>query len=132
MAGDLTIGRVAKLAGVGVETIRYYQRRGLLAQPDKPLGGHRRYPAEMVQRLRFIKRAQALGFTLEEVAGLLWLEEACLCAETRELAARKMDLIDRQLAGLAAMRAVLADLVQQCDRGQATKGCPIIQVLAQD
>lgn len=132
MAKELTIGRVATLAGVNVETIRYYQRRRLLGEPPKPMGGYRRYPAEMVKTLRFIKRAQALGFTLEEVAGLLHLEEACACVETRALAAHKVDLIDRKLADLAAMRGALASLVQQCDAGEPAKGCPIIQVLSQD
>jgi MerR family mercuric resistance operon transcriptional regulator len=136
MSSELTIGRVAKLAGVNVETIRYYQRRGLLAEPDKPPGGYRRYPAKMVNNIRFIKRAQALGFTLEEVAGLLKLEEASACAETRAMAAHKIDLIDRKLTDLNAMRKVLAGLVQQCDQqcgaGEPAKGCPIIQVLSQD
>ncbi len=132
MASELTIGRVAKLAGVNVETIRYYQRRRLIAEPDKPHMGYRRYPADIVKRIRFIKRAQALGFTLEEIAELLRLEEARACAETRALAAHKMRLIDGKLTGLAAMRKALAGLVQQCDRKQPAKGCPIIQVLEQD
>lgn len=132
MASELTIGRVAKLAGVNVETIRYYQRRRLLAEPVKPHMGYRRYPADSVKHIRFIKRAQALGFTLEEIAELLRLEEARACAETRALAAHKMRLIDRKLTGLAAMRKALAGLVQQCDRKQPSKGCPIIQVLEQD
>jgi len=132
MASELTIGRVAKLAGVNVETIRYYQRRRLIAEPDKPHMGYRRYPADIVKRIRFIKRAQALGFTLEEIAELLRLEEARACAETRALAAHKMRLIDRKLTGLKAMRKALGGLVQQCDRKQPTKGCPIIQVLEQD
>lgn len=132
MASELTIGRVAKLAGVNVETIRYYQRRGLLAEPDKPHMGYRRYPADSVKHIRFIKRAQALGFTLEEIAELLQLEEARACAETRTLAAHKMRLIDQKLTGLAAMRKALAGLVQQCDRKQPVEGCPIIQVLEQD
>ena len=131
MASELTIGRVAKLAGVNVETIRYYQRRKLLAEPVKPHMGYRRYPADSVKHIRFIKRAQALGFTLEEIAELLRLEEACACAETRDLAAHKMRLIDRKLTGLAAMRKALAGLVQQCDRKQPSKGCPIIEVLEQ-
>lgn len=132
MASELTIGRVAKLAGVNVETIRYYQRRGLLAEPEKPHMGYRRYPADSVRHIRFIKRAQALGFTLEEIAELLRLEEARACPETRALAAHKMELIDRKLTGLAAMRNALAGLVQQCDRKRPTKGCPIIKVLGQD
>ena len=132
MVNELTIGRVAELAGVNVETIRYYQRRGLLAEPVKPLGGHRRYPLETVSHIRFIKRAQALGFTLEEVASLLTLEEACACAETRALAAHKVELIEQKISDLSAMRDVLAGLVQQCDAGEPAKGCPIIQVLSQD
>ena len=132
MAPELTIGRVAKLAGVNVETIRYYQRRGLLAEPEKPHMGYRRYPADSVRHLRFIKRAQGIGFTLKEIAELLRLEEARACAETRALAAYKMELIDQKLTGLAAMRNALAGLVRQCDRKQPTKGCPIIEVLGQD
>ena len=132
MASELTIGRVAKLAGVNVETVRYYQRRRLIAEPDKPHMGYRRYPADIVKRIRFIKRAQALGFTLEEITELLRLEEARACAETRALATHKMELIERKLTSLAAMRKALAGLVQQCDRKQPAKGCPIIQVLEQD
>ena len=132
MASKLTIGRVAKLAGVNVETVRYYQRRGLLAEPNKPHIGYRLYQADIVKHIRFIKRAQALGFTLEEITELLRLEEARACAETRDLAAHKMRLIDQKLMGLTAMRKALADLVQQCDRKQPAKGCPIIEVLEQD
>ena len=132
MAKELMIGKIAKLAKVNVETIRYYQRRGLLAEPDKPHMGYRRYPADSVKHLRFIKRAQALGFTLEEVAELLRLEEARACPATRALAAHKMRVIDQKLTGLVAMRKALAGLVQQCDRKQPAKGCPIIQVLEQD
>ena len=132
MASELTIGRVAKLAGVNVETIRYYQRRRLLTEPVKPHMGYRRYPPDSVKHIRLIKRAQALGFTLEEIAELLRLEEARACAETRDLAAHKMELIDRKLTGLAAMRKALAGLVQQCEKKQVSKGCPIIEVLEQD
>ena len=132
MAGDLTIGKLAVTAGVNIETIRYYQRRGLLEEPAKPFGGHRRYPAGAVKRVRFIKRAQALGFTLTEITGLLGLEDAHACAETRDLASRKLTLIEDKMADLAAMRQALADLVHQCDSGAKGSSCPIIQVLAQD
>jgi MerR family mercuric resistance operon transcriptional regulator len=132
MSNGLTIGRVAKLAGVNVETIRYYQRRGLLHEPDKPLGSYRRYPTETVRHLRFIKRAQALGFTLEEVASLLSLEQASACAETRAVAAHKVDLIDRKIADLASIRAALASLVEQCDAGKSANGCPIIAALSRE
>jgi MerR family mercuric resistance operon transcriptional regulator len=135
MSAALTIGRLARLAGVNVETIRYYQRRGLVEAPARVDGGYRHYPAEAVSQLRFIKRAQALGFTLEEVAGLLGLSRVSACAETRAVAARKVALIDRKLADLAAMRAALADLVTQCDANQAEQtevACPIIVSLARD
>lgn len=131
MAQELTIGKVAKLAEVNVETIRYYQRRGLLAEPDKPYMGYRRYPADIVKHIRFIKRAQALGFTLNEVAVLMELEEACACGKTRALARDKINAIDQKMSGLTSMRKALATLVRQCEAGEATKGCPIIRALEQ-
>ena len=131
MRSDLTIGKLAERAGVNVETIRYYQRRGLLDEPKKPLGGHRHYPPDTTKRVRFIKRAQALGFTLEEVAGLFRLDAACACEETRELAAHKLALIEEKLAELAAMRKGLAALVSKCGKG-GNRPCPIIQVLVTD
>jgi MerR family mercuric resistance operon transcriptional regulator len=129
---DLSIGRLADEAGVNVETIRYYQRRGLMQEPDKPVDGHRRYPLAAVKRVRFIKRAQVLGFTLDEVGSLLALDEARACADTRELAAHKLQVIESKLADLKAMRKALSALLRQCDAG-ATKGtCPIIHALAAD
>lgn len=100
----LSIGKLAEAAGVNIETIRYYQRRGLLEEPPKPPGGHRRYSAEQLKRVRFIKRAQALGFTLSDVGGLLALDAACACKETRALAERKLALIERKIIDLAAMQ----------------------------
>jgi len=123
---------VAKLANVNVETVRFYQRRGLLKEPPKPRDGYRRYGDEMVDQIRFIKRAQLLGFTLEEVAGLLKLEDARACAETRSLAAHKLELITRKLEDLSAMQQALADLVVQCDQGGRAAGCPIIQALSKE
>lgn len=131
-AAELTIGKLAGAVGVNIETIRYYQRRGLLDEPPKPLGGHRRYAPEQVRRLRFIKRAQALGFTLDEIAALLTLDAACACADTRTLAIRKLSLIERKIADLAAMRQALGNLVQQCDAGGGHAACPIIDVLERD
>ena len=129
---EVTIGRLAALAGVNVETIRYYQRRGLLDEPRKPLGGYRHYPTEVAKRVRFIKRSQALGFTLEETASLLRLDGADCSADTRELAAHKVALIERKLVDLAAMRDALAALVRQCDAGQVEASCPIIRALSRD
>jgi MerR family mercuric resistance operon transcriptional regulator len=126
----LSIGKLAEAAGVNIETIRYYQRRGLLEEPPKPPGGHRRYSAEQLKRVRFIKRAQALGFTLSDVGGLLALDAACACKETRALAERKLALIERKIIDLAAMQKALGALVQQCDAGGGGPNCPIIDVLA--
>lgn len=127
----LTIGQVAKAANVNVETIRYYQRRGLLPEPVKPLGGHRRYSDEDVTRLKFIKRAQVLGFTLEEIENLLRLEEAICCRETHNLAAHKLAVIDDKIADLLKMREVLSGLMNQCEAGNQEGDCPIIQSLVQ-
>ena len=132
MTTGLSIGKLAQTAGVNIETIRYYQRRGLLDEPSKPLGGYRHYLPEQVKRLRFIKRAQALGFTLDEVGMLLTLDAACACSETRALAMRKLAMIEQKMADLAAMRQVLGELVQKCDAGDGGASCPIIDVLNRD
>jgi len=129
---ELTIGRLAAEAGVNVETIRYYQRRGLVPEPDKPINGQRRYAGDAVRRVRFIKRAQVLGFTLEEIGSLLELDEAHACAETRELAAHKLEVIESKLADLKAMRKALTALLRECDTGAAKGACPIIHALAAD
>lgn len=132
MLPKLTIGRVAAAAGVNVETIRYYQRRGLLEEPKKPLGEYRNYPMEMVKRIRFIKRAQALGFTLEDVGGLLQLNNTDACAKTRVLAAQKVASIEQKLFQLQTIRDALAKLVHQCDKKLKSSPCPIIQILELD
>ncbi|MDD1000038.1 Hg(II)-responsive transcriptional regulator [Pseudomonas sp. TNT2022 ID1044] len=129
MTAGLSIGKLAAAAGVNIETIRYYQRRGLLDEPPKPLGGYRRYLPGQVKRLRFIKRAQALGFTLNEVGALLSLDAVCTCSETRALAVRKLVMIEQKMADLAAMRQVLGGLVHKCDEGDGGAACPIIDVL---
>lgn len=129
---ELTIGRLADEAGVNVETIRYYQRRGLMTEPDKPTHGHRRYVADDVKRLRFIKRAQVLGFTLEEIGSLLDLDETHACAETRELAAHKLQVIETKLADLKAMRKALTSLLRECDTGTVRESCPVLHALIAD
>jgi MerR family mercuric resistance operon transcriptional regulator len=125
----LTIGEFAKQGGVNVETIRYYQRRGLLQEPDKPREGFRRYPQESVKRIRFIKRAQVLGFTLEEIHGLLALDERKACVETRGMAAHKLELIEQKIADLSRMRKALSRLVRACDASSSDDPCPIIHSL---
>lgn len=132
MHNSLTIGILAKRSGVNVETIRYYQRRSLLEEPSKPSGSFRRYPEESVKRVLFIKRAQTLGFTLEEIHGLLALDERKACVETREIAAHKLELIARKIADLSKIKKSLAHLVRSCDGSAAGSPCPIIHLLADD
>jgi MerR family mercuric resistance operon transcriptional regulator len=132
MNSSLAIGKLAQAAGVNVETIRYYQRRGLLAVPPKPLGGQRRYPDADVKRVRFIKRAQGLGFTLDEVGALLSLDRAHACAPTRALAAHKRALLEDKIADLTALHAALGKLIRQCDHRHGKTRCPIIETLARD
>jgi len=132
MNEELTIGRLAKAAGVNVETIRYYHRRGLVDAPYKPLGGHRRYAPSAVSRVRFIKRAQQLGFTLEEVTALLRLEDGQSCVETRRLAERKLALIETRIADLTRMRRTLKGLIIESAAGRRPRSCPIIATLSAD
>lgn len=132
MNGSLTIGTLAERGGVNVETIRYYQRRGLLEEPSKPSSGFRRYSPDSVKRVRFIKRAQSLGFTLEEILGLLALDEGKACLDTRGIAANKLKLIEKKIADLSKMKKSLARLVRACDASSAGAPCPIIHLLADD
>lgn len=128
--GELSIGSLAKAADVNVETIRYYQRRGLLDEPSKPPGGHRRYAAAAAARVRFVKRAQQLGFTLEEIKELLLLQDGQSCREARLLAERKLELIEMRIADLSRMRRSLKGLIAQCAEGKRPRSCPIIATLS--
>lgn len=129
---QLTIGRLAAATDVNVETIRYYHRRGLLAEPARHAGGHRRYHAGHLQRVRFIKRAQALGFTLNEIADLLELAGDCNCASMRNRAVQKRTLIDGKIAALTAIREAIDSLVRQCDASGGHADCPILDVLQRE
>ena len=120
-----TIGQLAQAASVHRETIRYYQRRALVVEPPKTLGGIRRYPVEVVQRIRFIKAAQELGFTLEEIGELLELDGAKACSQTREIAEARLEDIDEKLRSLRALRGTLAGLVERC-RSARGRRCPLI------
>ena len=121
---DLTIGSVAARAGVGVETVRFYQRKGLLAVPPRA-GGIRRYDARDVERLRFIKRAQAAGFTLAEIGELIALDAGEDRARARQLAAARIKALDTKIAELKGARASLARLARECGEDRAGP-CPII------
>ncbi|HHO69290.1 MAG TPA: MerR family transcriptional regulator [Gammaproteobacteria bacterium] len=127
--GELTIGRLARAAGVNVETIRYYQRIGLIEAPARPVQGYRCYPPDAVARVRFIKRAQELGFSLKEVAELLSLNDGD-CGEARAIAVRKLALIEQRLADLARLRDVLAATVEACLSSEAEGApCALIETL---
>jgi MerR family transcriptional regulator, mercuric resistance operon regulatory protein len=124
----LTIGRIARAAGVHIETVRYYQRRGLVSLPPKRARGFRYYTPATASRVRFIKRAQALGMSLKEVQRLLKLDAKGACAENRSLAAAKLALVEEKLLDLAKLRDVLRGLVAECDRPHG-RSCPIIEQL---
>jgi MerR family transcriptional regulator, mercuric resistance operon regulatory protein len=127
---SLTIGALAAAAGVHVETIRYYQRRGLIATPSRPRGGVRRYGADDADRLRFIKRAQAMGFTLAEVENLLHLRTSRSCRLTRELAKTKLQVVNARLRELRRLRRELVVLIAHCEANTEDSHCPVIDRLA--
>ncbi len=126
---SLTIGAFATAAGVNVESIRYYQRRGLLVEPKKALGGIRRYGDADIERVRFVKTAQRLGFTLDEVALLLKLEDGTHCSEAAVIAQHKLVEVRSRLADLSRMEAVLAQLVARCRTRRGNVSCPLIASL---
>lgn len=125
---SLTIGRLAKEAGVGVETVRYYQQRGLLPTPPGN-GSYRQYPLVLVDRIRFIKRAQELGFSLDEILELLALDENTDRSSIRQLAAGKIGQIQQKMDDLSRMLATLEQLVTCCARTSTEAPCPIIASL---
>jgi MerR family mercuric resistance operon transcriptional regulator len=124
-----SIGAFAKAAGVNVETIRFYQRKRLLAEPVRPPGGIRRYGNAEVARVKFVKSAQRLGFSLDEVAQLLRLEDGTHCTEAATLAALRLTDVRNRLADLTRMETALAVLVEQCGVRQRSVSCPLIASL---
>ncbi|MBI4006700.1 MAG: Hg(II)-responsive transcriptional regulator [Gammaproteobacteria bacterium] len=124
----LTIGRLAKLVCVNVETIRYYQHRGLIEQPTKPEQGYRTYSQKTLERILFIKRAQELGFTLDEVANLLALGESP-CQEVQEMAGQKIASVRAKIADLHRLEVVLDNLLTQCRSNPDQTHCPIVESL---
>ncbi|MEJ5330199.1 MAG: MerR family transcriptional regulator [Desulfobaccales bacterium] len=124
---ELTIGALARAAGVRVETIRYYQRRGLLPLPPRPAEGYRKYPPEAILKIRFIKRAQRLGFTLREIQELLALAnaEAISCSRMLAVTQRKLAEIERKITALNDIKEVLQELIQKCPGEGGLALCPI-------
>lgn len=126
----LTIGKLAKAAGVGVETVRYYQRCGLLSVPERAFGTVRRYSQQSLQRLYFIRRAQSLGFTLDEIQVLLRQSNGGSCKTARTLAEQKLDLVEKRLQDLRRLQAELERLVRQCHTHGNEASCPLIDALS--
>ncbi|MBA3547007.1 MAG: MerR family transcriptional regulator [Planctomycetes bacterium] len=124
-------GELAARAGVNVQTLRYYERRGLLKEPGRRPSGYREYPADAVSVIRFIKRAQELGFTLAEVEEVLLLQERdAPCAEVRAIAEAKMLDVQSKIRHLRAMKRSLAALVRACVTRRSLRGCSIIEALS--
>lgn len=126
----MTIGKLATAGGVGVETVRFYQRRGLLAEPDRN-GGVRRYDETDLTRLRFIRTAQTAGFTLTEIAELLALDATNERTRARELANNRIDEIDAKIDALKKARQSLRRLADECAEGSDGR-CPIIRAFEPD
>lgn len=127
---NLTIGKIATLAEVSVETIRYYQKIGLIKEPEKPLEGYRLYNIENIRELKFIKKAQRLGFTLTEIAELFEIGSG-KCTDIQAKASVKRDQISRQIADLQTLEQTLNDLIESCSHSSEAAHCPIIDSLSE-
>ncbi len=123
-----TIGSLAKTLGITVETIRFYERKGLVQQPPKPAQGYRNYTNDAAERIRFVKRAQELGFTLVEIKHLLSLEDS-RCGEIQSLAERKLQTVQIKLRDLTRLESALQTLLSQCSENDDKSNCPIIDSL---
>ena len=129
MSLSLTIGRLAQKSGVNIETVRYYQRLGIIEEPIKPVHGYRIYPPDTVDRILFIRRAKELGFSLGEISDLLDLGEGH-CEDVRHRAEEKRSYIDQQINDLQNLRATLDQLIKTCQAGSDEAHCPIVETLA--
>jgi MerR family copper efflux transcriptional regulator len=127
----LTIGEVAAQAKVHIETLRYYERRGLIARPPRSVSNYRRFPQEAVRRVQFIKRAQELGFSLTDIKELLALRASpeVQCGEIRAYAEAKIKAIDEKIDSLMAMKSALSTLVAVCSGHGPVTECPILESL---
>ena len=127
----LTIGQVAAAAAVNIQTIRYYERRGLFATPQRTPAGYRQYPVDAVTRLRFIKHAQELGFSLKEIQELLALRvrHGAACDTVEQKTRHKIELVERKIRDLERIRETLEDLAEACASRRPTDDCPILEAL---
>ncbi|KZC15917.1 MULTISPECIES: MerR family DNA-binding protein [Gammaproteobacteria] len=131
MTSALTIGRLALAADVHIETVRYYQRVGLLREPERPLGGVRRYEHQDLARLQFIRRAKTMGFTLDEIAGLLHLKGKRACEQTRRMTEHKLLDVRRKLEDLKRLETELMQLADDCAHAPRGEHCPTLNFLHQ-
>lgn len=131
MMSLLRIGAVASAAGVNVQTLRFYERKGLIREPERTDGGYRLYPEETIRLVQFIKRAQALGFTLTEIGELLQLRDnpRRSCARVLEVAKSKMEEVDEKLRDLRRLKKALSDLTRSCAAEEGRLTCPILEAL---
>jgi len=130
----LTIGKLAKAAGIGIETVRFYERQGLVAPPPRTESNYRVYPGEEVARLKFIKRAKALGFTLKEIKDLLALshDPQTTRADIKKRTLTKIEDVDRKIRDLTCIKKALEQLAAECDGQGPLEGCPILEALTND
>jgi len=130
----ITTGHLAKAAGVNVETIRYYERRGLIPPPPRKSSGYRLWPIETIKRIRFIKHAQQLGFSLKEISELLSLraDSTISCAEIKKIADEKIADIDQKISSLLKIRQALKELSESCPGRGPISECPIIEAFEKD
>lgn len=131
---SMQIGAVAKAAGVEVSTVRYYERRGLVPEPPRTDSGYRQYDESVVHRIRFVRQAQQLGFTLEEIEELLELrvEDSSSCDTVEATTREKVRAVDAKIRELRRLRAVLARLVRACEEQEATDECPVLAMLEEE
>ena len=127
----LTIGHVARRCGIGVETVRFYERKGLVPQPDRTASGYRQYPEDTVRRIQFIRRAKEVGFTLREIKELLTMRvrPGTTCADIRAKAEGKLLDIDEKMGALRQMRRALKALVTECQGRGPVSECPVLEAL---
>ncbi len=129
--GYLTIGKLAKKAQVNIETIRYYERRGLISRPPRPHSGYRQYPNEIVKRIDFIKRAKELGFSLKEIGNLLSLrlDPSTSCSDIKSRAETKIEHIEEKIKALQKMKTALVEVSRACSGRGPISECPILEAL---
>jgi len=129
-----TIGNIAKRAGVGVETVRFYEREGLIEKPRRRESGYREYSNEVISRIRFIRRAQELGFSLREILEFLSLrmERSGTCAQVKKRAEMKISDIEKKISDLLRMKKALKELTEACIEQNPIAGCPILKAFERD